>query len=97
MDASELVEHGWRGLNGRLALAEATSLALAGDHEAAGAQYERAIEVFRRYQLPWDEAEAFLSGAGRSVISIRGRGQQSWRLQPASIGGVGQELPGLPG
>jgi class 3 adenylate cyclase/tetratricopeptide (TPR) repeat protein len=48
----------WRGLAGRLILAEA----VAGwtlDPDGAEAAFSRAIETFRRYRLPWEEAEAF--------------------------------------
>jgi len=61
----------WRGLGGRAALAEAV-FAGAGDRigEAEG-HFTRAIAVFQRFSLPWDEAEALqlrgrmYGGAGR--------------------------------
>ena len=62
----------WRGVAGRVALAEAVLAAAEGDLEAAGPQFERALDIFRRYGLPWDQAEAFhlwgraCAAAGRS-------------------------------
>jgi class 3 adenylate cyclase/tetratricopeptide (TPR) repeat protein len=48
----------WRGLTGRLALAEALAASL--DQPAgADASFSQAVEIFRRYRLPWEEAEAF--------------------------------------
>ncbi|MGH9008462.1 MAG: tetratricopeptide repeat protein, partial [Acidimicrobiia bacterium] len=46
----------WRGAVGRVALAEAA--VLDGRLEDASERYLTAIEVFRRFGLPWDEAEA---------------------------------------
>ncbi len=67
----------WRGLGGRLALAEA--VAGAGGHsQAADANFERAIEVFRRLTLPWDEAEAFELWALARGRSYRGRNRQAF-------------------
>ena len=55
----------WRGLHGRLLLAEA---ALEAEHELsrAGGLFERAIQALRRSMLAWDEAEALLLW-GRAV------------------------------
>lgn len=50
----------WRGLAGRVALAEGAIQAAAGDLTAAGPLVDRAVEIFRRYSVPWDEAEAHL-------------------------------------
>jgi class 3 adenylate cyclase len=46
----------WRGAVGHVALAEAA--VLDGSPAEASEQFRTAIEVFRRYSLPWDEAEA---------------------------------------
>jgi tetratricopeptide (TPR) repeat protein len=48
----------WRGLAGRRALAEAVLAATGG--EPSDDRFQQAVEVFRRYHVPWDEAEAFL-------------------------------------
>jgi DNA-binding SARP family transcriptional activator len=66
--ARELVADDWRGLIGRLALGEAATLAAGDDLQSAGAHFERAIEIFRRYMLPWDEAEALLLW-GQALVS----------------------------
>lgn len=50
----------WRRLAGRLVLAEAATEAAEGDLAAAEACFGRAVEVLRRYQLVWEEAEALL-------------------------------------
>jgi class 3 adenylate cyclase/tetratricopeptide (TPR) repeat protein len=48
----------WRGHVGRVALAEATSAAAGGDVAAADTHFERAVENYRTYRAPWEEAEA---------------------------------------
>jgi class 3 adenylate cyclase/tetratricopeptide (TPR) repeat protein len=50
----------WRGLSGRLALGEATLAAAEGRLEESEARFREAVDVFRRYHLPWEEAEAHL-------------------------------------
>jgi len=47
----------FRGLFGRAALAEAMAAAAEGDHDAAERQFTSALEIFRRYDLPWDLAQ----------------------------------------
>ena len=49
----------WRGAVGRVALAEAAALASRGLIDEAGPRFEAAIEIFQRFALPWDEAEAW--------------------------------------
>jgi class 3 adenylate cyclase len=49
----------WRGAVGRAALAEAATLAARGLVDEAGRRFEAAIEIFQRFSLPWDEAEAW--------------------------------------
>ena len=62
----------WRGLAGRVALAEAVAAGMAGGTDEAEAHLSRAVAIFRRFSLPWDEAEAlvlrghFYGHAGRS-------------------------------
>jgi tetratricopeptide (TPR) repeat protein len=51
----------WRGLGGRLAMAEAAGVAAEGDFAGADSRFEAAIAVFRRHSLPWEEAEALLA------------------------------------
>jgi len=48
----------WRGLAGRVALAEAVTAGLAGCIQDAEAHFARAIATFQRFSLPLDEAEA---------------------------------------
>jgi class 3 adenylate cyclase len=55
----------WRGAVGRVALAEAAVLHDRPDE--ASERYRSAIEVFRRFCLPWDEAEA-LHRFGRALL-----------------------------
>ncbi len=48
----------WRGLGGRVALAEAMVAGASGSLDEAEAHFARALAVFQRYSLRWDEAEA---------------------------------------
>jgi class 3 adenylate cyclase len=48
----------WRGLAGRVDLAEAVLAAQQGRLDETEQTFARAVEVFRQYTLPWDEAEA---------------------------------------
>ena len=50
----------WRGLAGYVARAEAVGAAAEGRFDDANAQFEKAIATFKRYELPWEEAETFL-------------------------------------
>ncbi len=45
------------GLFGRAALAEAMAAAAEGRHDAAEHHFTSALEIFRRYDLPWDLAQ----------------------------------------
>ena len=47
----------WRGLAGRVAAAEAVVLVARHRVEEAEAHFTAALEIFRRYTLPWGEAE----------------------------------------
>jgi tetratricopeptide (TPR) repeat protein len=49
----------WRGLAGVAMLAEAVVAAAEGRFQNAEAQFEKAAEIFRRYQVPFEEAETF--------------------------------------
>jgi DNA-binding CsgD family transcriptional regulator len=53
----------WRGLFGRMARAETAIAMMEGRDEEALHCSDQAIALFRRYSLPWDEAEA-LAGQG---------------------------------
>jgi DNA-binding CsgD family transcriptional regulator len=48
----------WRGVAGRVALAEGALAAAEGRLQDAEKHFARTIEIFRRVTLPWDEAEA---------------------------------------
>src|SRR5262249_9359607 len=50
----------WRGLAGRVRMAEGVVLAIESDIDRAGARFGDAVQVFERYALPWDAAEVFL-------------------------------------
>ncbi len=47
----------FRGLFGRAALAEAMAAAAEGNRDAADLQFTSALQIFRRYDLPWDMAQ----------------------------------------
>lgn len=53
----------WRGLAGRVALADAAVAAAEGRADVADGRFAEAIDVFRRCSLPWDEAEALIEQA----------------------------------
>jgi tetratricopeptide (TPR) repeat protein len=59
----------WRGHAGHLARAEAVVAASDGNHQEAEKQFGMAIEVYRQYALPWEEAEALLYW-GRALHAI---------------------------
>jgi tetratricopeptide (TPR) repeat protein len=48
----------WRGLAGRVERAAAVVAASEGKYQDAEAQFEKAVEIFRRYHVPFEEAEA---------------------------------------
>jgi class 3 adenylate cyclase len=62
-----------RGLHGLLLLAEGAYAVVEERHTEADRFFEDALAVFRRYELPWDEADA-LHCWGRALIE---RGQRS--------------------
>lgn len=55
-------EEDWRGLAGRVALAEAVTAGMTGRIEEAELQMSGAVAIFRHLSLPWDEAEALTLG-----------------------------------
>lgn len=50
----------WRGLAGNVSRAEAMLAAARGNMDSAATEFNRAIEIFVRYQLPFEHAEALL-------------------------------------
>jgi DNA-binding SARP family transcriptional activator len=73
----------WRGIAGRLALAEAMGEASVGNLVAGANAFERAITVLRRFQLPWEEAEAFLFW-GQALARAGKRSQADEHLNAAN-------------
>ena len=71
----------WRGLAGRLTLAEAVVLTARGGLEA-DKLFLAALDVFRRYRLPWDEADA-LARWGRILLAAGDRRRAMEKLAGA--------------
>ena len=67
--ASLSQDEDWRGLGGRLLLADALVAAAEEDTALAHEQFARARTIFRRYQLPWDEAQALECWGDMSIRS----------------------------
>jgi tetratricopeptide (TPR) repeat protein len=67
----------WRGLSGRVALAQAVLASAAGNWEVAEREFDRALSLFDRWRLPWSKAEALsawgcaLSTAGRWPLAVQ--------------------------
>ena len=65
----------WRGLAGRVALAEALSATACDNPEIAERWFNQALARFRQWSLPWSEAEVFcewgrtLAAAGRGPLA----------------------------
>ena len=72
----------WRGLAGRVALATAGLASLRGSMTEAAAQFEQALATFRRFSLPWDEAEA-LHQWGRALTRAGRQAQAGEKLSAA--------------
>jgi hypothetical protein len=72
----------WRGLAGRLALAEAVNDAAEGRREAADGAFHRAVETFSGHHLPWDRAEALLLW-GRALAAAGSREPAERRFEAA--------------
>ncbi|HUA34455.1 MAG TPA: AAA family ATPase [Candidatus Binataceae bacterium] len=58
----------WRGLEGTVIRAEAVLAAAQGGLNEAGARFEKAIEIFRRFRVPFEEVEALLLW-GQALVS----------------------------
>jgi ATP/maltotriose-dependent transcriptional regulator MalT len=69
----------WRGVAGRVALAAGALAAAEGRSQEADGAFARAVEVFRRVVLPWDEAEA-LKLWGRYLLQAHRRDDALERL-----------------
>jgi len=64
----------WRGLAGRVYLAEAVTFSAAGGTDEAERRFERSVETFRPFSLAWDEAEALqLWGVALTAAGDRSR------------------------
>ena len=62
----------WKGLAGRVAIAEAATAAVKGRFDLAEPSFEAAINIAKRYPSPWDEAEA-LHLWGRALLDAGDR------------------------
>jgi tetratricopeptide (TPR) repeat protein len=67
----EILEGGedWRGRAGLVACAGGVIAGSEGRDQEAADQFEKAIAIFRRYGLRWDEAEAFYC-FGRALLAV---------------------------
>ena len=72
----------WRGLVGDVARAEAVVAAAEGKNEEAERQFEKAVEIFRRYHVPFEEAEA-LHYWGRALNASGEHGRANDKLDAA--------------
>jgi tetratricopeptide (TPR) repeat protein len=72
----------WRGLAGSVARAEAVVAAAEGKLNDAAAAFERAIAIYRRYSLPWEEAEAFYLW-GRALLDAGETSSADQKLESA--------------
>ena len=67
----------WRGLAGRVALAEAILASSVANWELAEREFDRAVSSFARWTLPWSKAEAYsvwgstLAAAGRWPLAVQ--------------------------
>jgi tetratricopeptide (TPR) repeat protein len=72
----------WRGLVGAVARAEAVVAGAEGKYQDAEAQFEKAVEIFRRYHVPFEEAEA-LHYWGRALNASGEHGRAHEKLDAA--------------
>jgi len=82
----DIIEAGedWRGRAGRVNLAEAAVAYARSRFDDGEAHFERALAVFRRYTLPWDEADAHhLRGRLLAPLGRRYRPQAVESLEAA--------------
>jgi tetratricopeptide (TPR) repeat protein len=74
----------WRGLAGVAVLAEALVAVAGGRFQNAEAQFEKAAEIFRRYQVPFEEAEALYYHA--RALNAAGQHDRANQKLDAAIG-----------
>lgn len=72
-------------LEGDLSFAEGLAALSASDDLAAGAAFDRAIQIFREFDRPWDEARVYLTH-GSSVSRSSGRSTRQELLRKAISG-----------
>jgi tetratricopeptide (TPR) repeat protein len=72
----------WRGLAGVAVLAEAVVAAAEGRFQNAEAQFEKSAEIFRRYQVPFEEADAFYYH-GRALNAVGQHERANQKLDAA--------------
>jgi hypothetical protein len=73
----------WRGLLGHVARAKAVVAAAEGKFPEAESQFETAVQVFQRYTLPWEKADA-LYYWGRALIAANLNSRASEKLAAAN-------------
>jgi hypothetical protein len=73
----------WRGLAGHIARAEAAVAAAENRFEVADERFTRAVEIFHRYQVPFEEAET-LHYWGRALLAAGDSGQALAKLDAAT-------------
>jgi DNA-binding winged helix-turn-helix (wHTH) protein/tetratricopeptide (TPR) repeat protein len=73
----------WRGLTGHVARAEAVVAAAESRFEAANEQFASAVEIYRRYQVPFEEAETLHYWA-RALLAAGDSGQALEKLDAAT-------------
>ena len=73
----------WRGLAGHVARAEAVVAAAQGRLDVANQQFTHAAEIYRRYQVPFEEAET-LHYWGRALLTAGIGGQALEKLDLAT-------------
>jgi tetratricopeptide (TPR) repeat protein len=72
----------WRGLRGHLERADALLVACGGNLEVASKHFNDAVTIFRRYTLPWEEAET-LHLWGRALVRVGEAAHASGKLSGA--------------
>jgi hypothetical protein len=72
----------WRGLAGSVERAEAVVAAVQGEHAAAETHFEKAIAIFERYCLPWEEADT-LQYWGRALVAAGERARAGQKFDAA--------------
>jgi len=72
----------WRGLAGAVVRAEAVVAAAEGRYQDAEKQFEKAVEIFRRYHVPFEEAEAFYC-YGRALYALGQHNRANQKLHAA--------------